>query len=293
MMAVTSASTIPSPVPAAYDRPHDLTVGLDVARPMIRNVEASARAPLWHALALDEFRGVAVVAVVGGGGKTSLVYALAREVAALGGRAIVTGTTRFTPAPHGWPMPPLIESPPAEVAARVVRALAAGTLAVAGVEPQPAGRLAPLTPEVIGALAGLGGVDAVLVEADGSRARSFKAPGDHEPVIPACATHVVVVVGASVIGQPLDETHVHRPECVRALVPDLPSDAVCDASLIARVLVHEGGGRKHLDGRPFAVVVNQADSHFGGAQAIAEAIRQAGVPRVLLAALRDSEEPLR
>ncbi len=260
---------------------------------MIRNAEASLRVPLWHALALDEFRGVPVVAVVGGGGKTSLVYALAREVAALGGRAIVTGTTRFTPAPHGWPMPPLIEAPPAEVAARVAQAPGAGTLAVAGVEPQPAGRLAPLTPEAIAALAGLAGVDAVLVEADGSRARPFKAPGDHEPVIPACATHVIAVVGASVLGQPLDEAHVHRPECVRALVPGLPTHAVCDASLIARVLAHEGGGRKHLDGRPFAVVVNQADSHPEAAQAIAEAIRQVGVARVLVTALRDAERPLR
>lgn len=293
MMAVTSASTIPSPVPAAYDRPHDLTVGLDVARPMIRNAEASARAPLWHALALDEFRGAAVVAVVGGGGKTSLIYALAREVAALGGRPIVTGTTRFTPTPHGWPMPPLIEAPPAEVAARVMRAPGAGTLAVAGVESQPAGRLAPLTPEVIEALAGLGGVDVVLVEADGSRARPFKAPGDHEPVIPACATHVVAVVGASVLGQPLDEVHVHRPECVRALLPGLPADAVCDASLIGRVLAHQEGGRKHLGGRPFAVVVNQADTHPEAAQAIAEAIRQAGVARVLVTALRDAERLLR
>ncbi len=290
---MTSASTIPSPVPAAYDRLHDLATDLDVARPMIRNADAPARAPLWHALALDEFRGVPVVAVVGGGGKTSVVYALAREVAALGGRAIVTGTTRFTPAPHGWSMPQLIEASPAEVAARVVRALGAGTLAVAGVEPQPAGRLAPVTPEVIEALAGLSGVDAVLVEADGSRARPFKAPGDHEPVIPPCATHVVAVVGASVLGQSLDEAHVHRPECVRALVPGLPSDAVCDASLIARVLADDGGGRKHLAERPFAVVVNQADSHPEAAQAIAEAIRQAGVARVLVAALRDAERPLR
>ncbi|RLT40392.1 MAG: hypothetical protein DWI58_11085, partial [Chloroflexi bacterium] len=66
---MTSASTIPSPVLAAYDRSHDLNPRLDVARPMIRNAEASLRVPLWHALALDEFRGVPVVAVVGGGGK--------------------------------------------------------------------------------------------------------------------------------------------------------------------------------------------------------------------------------
>lgn len=260
---------------------------------MIRNPEAPKSAPLWHALGLDEFRGVPVVAVVGGGGKSSLVYALAREVAALGGRAIATGTTRFTPAPHGWPMPPLIEVVTGLAAPRVAQGPGLGTLVVAGVEPQPPGRLAPLAPEEIEALAALDRVDAVLVEADGSRARPFKAPGDHEPVIPPCATHVVAVVGASVLGQPLDEAHVHRPECVRALVPDLPTDAVCDASLVSRVLAHEGGGRKHLDGRPFAVVVNQADTHTEAAEAIAEALRHWSVMRVLVTALRDVERPLR
>ena len=260
---------------------------------MIRNAGAAAPTPLWHALGLNEFRGVPVVAVVGGGGKTSLVYALAREVSALGGRAIITGTTRFTPAPHGWPMPPLIEVATGQAASRVVQARDLGTLVVAGVEHQPAGRLAPLSAEEIEALAAIDGVDAVLVEADGSRARPFKAPGDHEPVIPVGATHVVAVVGASVLGQPLDGTHVHRPECVRVLVPGLPADAVCDASLIARVLAHAGGGRKHLGGREYAVVVNQADAHAEAARAIAEAIRQAGVARILVTALRDAERPLR
>ncbi len=263
---------------------------------MIGNGDAGARrrAPLWHALALDEARGVPMVAVVGGGGKTSLVYALAREVAALGGRALVTGTTRFTPAPHGWPMPPLIETRPGEVASMVVRASRGpGVLVVTGIEPQPTGRLAPVAPEEIATLAGIAGVDAVLVEADGSRARAFKAPGDHEPVVPETATHVVVVVGASVLGHPLAEAHVHRPERVRAIVPGLPADAVCDAALIARVLAHEEGGRKHIGGCPFAVVVNQADTHAEAARVIAEAVRGAGVLRVLVTALRDAERPVR
>ena len=266
---------------------------------MIRNADAAARqrAPLWHALALDEAldgaRGVPVVAVVGGGGKTSLVYALAREVAALGGRAIVTGTARFTPAPHGWPMPPLSEALPGAAASMVAQASGGpGVLVVVGVEPQPAGRLAPLAPGEVEALAGLEGVDAVLVEADGSRARAFKAPGEHEPVIPDSATHVMAVAGASVLGRPLDEAYVHRPERVRALVLGLPVAAVCDAVLIARVLAHEEGGRKGVGRRRFAVVVNQADTHPEAARLIAEAVREAGVSRVIVTALRDAERPV-
>src|SRR5262249_57619382 len=57
----------------------------------------------------------------------------------------------------------------------------------------------------------------ILDEADGSRTRPFKAPADHEPVIPEETTLVIAVVGADVLGQPLDGEHVHRPARVSAL----------------------------------------------------------------------------
>jgi molybdenum cofactor cytidylyltransferase len=150
-----------------------------------------------------------------------------------------------------------------------------------------------LSADDIATLAGLEGVDAVLVEADGSRARPFKAPGDHEPVIPSGATHVVAVVGASVVGRPLDDPSVHRPERVRALVPGLAREAVCDATTIALVLMHDDGGRKGVAGRPFTVVVNQADTHPEAAQAIAEGLRSMGLGRMVVTALRDVERPVR
>jgi probable selenium-dependent hydroxylase accessory protein YqeC len=258
---------------------------------MIRNRADAARAPLWRALALHEVPRP-VVAIVGAGGKTSLLFALAREVAGLGGRAVVTGSTRFTPAPHGWPMPVKVAARAGE-AARLAAESGVNVLVVTGVEPQPAGRLAPLAVEDIDALAGVEGFDATLVEADGSRARAFKAPGEREPVIPPSATHVIAVVGASALGQPLDGGAVHRPERVRALVPGLARDALCSAEIIARVLVHDDGGRRGASGRAFAVVVNQADTHPEAARAISAEVRACGVTCALTTALRDSERPVR
>ncbi len=223
-----------------------------------------------------------------------MLYALAREVAGLGGRALVTGTARFTPAPHGWPMPPSIAAPDGAAVMRAAESVgASAVLVMTGVRPQPAGRLAPLPPEDIDAVAAGEAFDAVFVEADGSRARAFKAPGDHEPVIPSSVTHVIAVVGASALGQPLDAGTVHRPERVRALVPGLPRDAVCTAEVIARVLSHPDGGRRNALGRPFVVVVNQADTHGGAARTIAAEVRAWGVPSVVVTALRDQERPVR
>ena len=52
--------------------------------------------------------------------------------------------------------------------------------------------------------------DCVLVEADGARSRSLKAPADHEPVIPEFTTLTIVVVGLDVLDQRLDSESVHQ-----------------------------------------------------------------------------------
>lgn len=244
---------------------------------------------LWNALGLGDpvDPRVRVVVIVGGGGKTALAYRLGWEAAALGRRAVVTGTTRFT---RLAPMPPLVEAVPDAILGRTEAAWHPGQpLVLAGVEAQTKGRLAPLACETVDALARAGGIGLIAVEADGSRMRAFKAPGDDEPVIPASATHVVAVVGTSVLGAPLDAEHVHRPERVRAIV----DRKVCDAALIAAVLASPAGGRRGVDGRPFAVVVNQADVDEAGAARLGRAVLAAGIGRVVVASLQDVSRPVR
>ncbi|MCK9487133.1 MAG: selenium cofactor biosynthesis protein YqeC [Dehalococcoidia bacterium] len=259
--------------------------------------------PLWDALALgDPAPGVpVVVAIVGGGGKTTLLYRLGQEAVARGLRAVVTGTTRFT---RLEPMPPLLRGPQEGAPEAIARHWAAlddaegGWVAVAGDRDQPAGRLDPLEVETVARVAALPGVGLVAVEADGSKMRPFKAPSEDEPVIPDCATHVVVVVGADALDAPLDEGHVHRPERVREIlgqnrIRSVEDGATCDADLIAAVLAHAEGGRKGVGDRTFAALVNKADIDLDSAVRLARAVHRAGVPRVVIAALREETTPVR
>lgn len=97
----------------------------------------------------------------------------------------------------------------------------------------------------------------ILVEADGSRGLPFKAPGPHEPVIPACATMLVPVVGVDAVGLPVTEPFVHRPECIQALHPG----PVVTPETIAAVLSHALGGRKHAPPAARIVpLVNKVDN---------------------------------
>jgi probable selenium-dependent hydroxylase accessory protein YqeC len=248
---------------------------------------------LWRALNLGDVTqgGPAVVAIVGGGGKTSLAYRLAYEAAQMGRRAVVTGTTRFT---RGRPMPPLIQSDPARLPRHILEAWARNpgetqALAVAAEGEAENGRLLPLPEPAIEEIARLPGLALLIVNADGSRMKPFKAPGPDEPAIPAVATHVVAVVGVSALDRPLTEEWVHRPEQVQAIAPG----AVCDAALIASVAASEHGSRKGVGARRFTVVVNQADLDEAGAHRLGLAIRAAGVPRVVVTSLHDDADPVR
>jgi molybdenum cofactor cytidylyltransferase len=248
---------------------------------------------LWEALGLDRGSEPPVVAIAGGGGKTTLLYALGREAAARGRTAILGGTTRFTPT-VGRRMPPVVMADEPDLVPAARRAL--GEQPVVVVTPGRAvqGRFAALSPEVANALARLDGLGLLALEADGSKQRPFKAPAEHEPVVPASATHIVVVVGADAVGTPLDEAHVHRPERVRALLEGSGLDAArCTPGAIAHVLLHPEGGRRGVERRAFAVMVNKADTHPGEAADLARTLAAAGAPRVIVAALRDEATPVR
>lgn len=54
----------------------------------------------------------------------------------------------------------------------------------------------------------------LLIEADGSKQKPLKMHADHEPVIPDFVNKVCVVVGLSAIGKTLDHKNFHRPELI-------------------------------------------------------------------------------
>jgi probable selenium-dependent hydroxylase accessory protein YqeC len=135
-----------------------------------------------------------------------------------------------------------------------------------------ADKLEGLAPERVDALAAA--ADLVLVEADGARGRSLKAPAPHEPVIPSSTTVVIVVAALDVLGQPLSEARVHRLEVVTALA-GVEAGRVVDPSLLAAVLAHPSGYPSRVrPGVRAAVFLNKAeDARDAEARAIAARLR--------------------
>ncbi|HKC06729.1 MAG TPA: selenium cofactor biosynthesis protein YqeC [Methylomirabilota bacterium] len=234
-----------------------------------------------------------VVALVGGGGKTTAMFRLAREVVGSGGRAITTTTTRIFGAQ--------IALAPAHVpAASVTRERLSAELAlhrhvlVIGATDADSGKAEGISLDLFRRVRAWFPDVCLLNEADGSRMRPFKAPADYEPVIPADTTLVVVVVGADVFGRSLDTAHVHRPELVATLT-GVPMGTPITPLIVARVLADPRGGRKDVPaGARVVVLINKVEDLPDRAPARETAerlLRDPAIHSVMLATLR-AEDPV-
>ena len=177
-----------------------------------------------------------VTAVIGSGGKTSLLRRLAEE---LPGTVLLCTTTHIRPFEEY----PLLTAPTPE---DIRKALTAHRVLCLGTPCENGKLTAPsLSVETLATLA-----DYVLVEADGSRQLPLKAHEAHEPVIPAVSRQVICVVGASGFGKPIRE---RRPPARAVLRPD------------RRRCVrprHAGTGRKgHFGGAAVRYHVPESDRH--------------------------------
>ena len=234
-----------------------------------------------------------VVALVGGGGKSTAMFRLARETVEKGGRAITTTTTRIFGAQ--------IALSPAHVPAadatraRVAAALAThGQVLITGPTELASGKAESVSLDLFTRLRAWFPDACLLNEADGSRMRPFKAPAAHEPVIPVETTLVVPVVGADVFGKTLDDDHVHRSELVSALSGASLGTPITP-EIVARVLVHGEGGRKGVPpGARIVVVINKVERLPERALAHETAerlLREPAIQSVVLTTLR-AEKPV-
>ena len=179
-----------------------------------------------------------VTAIIGGGGKTTLMECLAAELSAQA-RVIVCTTTHIYPEQN---MPCLVSPTEAEVEAELARTrcVCVGSVSESGKFSAP-----KLPFRTLCAMA-----DFVIVEADGAKRLPLKAHASHEPVVPPEANQTILVVGASGFGRPMRES-VHRaPIAAQAL--GVNEDTVVSPELWAKFL--------NLEALHTRVLVNQAET---------------------------------
>ena len=152
------------------------------------------------------------MAVVGGGGKTSLMFALARELRLMGRQVVITTTTKVF---HGeaYQSPLVILAPPGTPwYDDMIQGLEKQGLVFIGSRELESGKVEGISPKRADAMFQAPLLDYLIVEADGAAGRPVKAPADHEPVIPSSTTVVVALMGLEAVGEKLGAEMVFRPD---------------------------------------------------------------------------------
>ena len=190
-------------------------------------------------LAADE---LAVVTLVGAGGKTSALFRLADEAVASGRRVVTTTTTRIFASQAEQAPGRLVVDPDGNgsidwAALEAELARHGHCLLVTSLTGPKCEGLPPTVVDGLAARAHDLGISLIAVEGDGSRRRPVKAPAPHEPVIPDCTTHLVPVAGLDALGLPLSEPYVHRPERMRALLQEADASTRLTARMMGRLVV--------------------------------------------------------
>lgn len=244
-------------------------------------------------------RSAEMLAFVGGGGKTSLMFVLANG---LPGRVVTTTTTRIFAAQmkrspvclatggfekeenHSTTMTAFSNSALTAALDRFGQCLVVGRIG-SGKDREKALGVAP---ELPGQFWARPDVDFVLVEADGSRMRPIKAPAAHEPVIPPETTVVVPMVGLDAMGGRIEDV-AHRPELLSAVIgKNYSPDDRLTAADAAALLVHEQGGLKNVpEGARVIPFLNKAETaeRLAAARQIAQlTLHESRITQVVLGA---------
>lgn len=246
---------------------------------MTRN--SSGLHPVWQSL-LAADRPPRFVTVIGGGGKTSLMYYLVAGLKAGGETAFAAATAKlFYPGGAGHHAVLAGSLPECRQAVadwhRYPGVITLARTVVAG----PRDKLAGLDPAWLDAVAGEYPDFRFVVEGDGSAGLPLKGHLGHDPVVPAATRLLIPVIGADAIGRPLAAGHVHRPARAAELAGVVPGELVTPA-MIVRLLLHpEGYLRTCPPGAAIVPFINKAEDRAKQPAAVlAAAILAAGHPAI-------------
>jgi len=197
------------------------------------------------------------LAIVGAGGKTSTMFALARQIEA---PVIVTASAHLALEQAQMADQHVIINSPDEIDRALNDGLQADVVLFTGPTDQR------------GRTRGLDGLSLeklrqyaddmnspLLLEADGARCLALKAPAAHEPPIPGWVNHVIVVSGLSALGKPLDETTVFRSEIFSSISGNPIGTDITINGIVDYLLAPNGGLKNIPIQAQRTILLNQTD----------------------------------
>ncbi|MEA3467681.1 MAG: selenium cofactor biosynthesis protein YqeC [Thermodesulfobacteriota bacterium] len=209
-----------------------------------------------------------VISIVGAGGKTSLMFILAHAFQEKGIQVVTTTTTHIL-KPTSQQTGGVVLLNRDGFQEKLEEGLKQyGHVTVASRLLSSGNKMQGLTCAQVEQMLDQSSVERILIEADGARQLSFKAPGDNEPVVPKIIDVFISVLGLDIIGKPLDDAHAFRAALVSART-GLQMGAEITALTVAKVAVHPEGMLKGCPKKARSyIVLNKTDIPGGREKAL-------------------------
>ncbi len=233
-----------------------------------------------------------VISLVGAGGKTTLMFRLAKELARVGKKVVTTTTTKIL-EPSSEDAPRLfVHSDEEKLRRQALQSINRFRHITLARERLDSRKLNGISSDLVGLLWKSSEIDMIIIEADGAAGRPVKAPREWEPVIPSQTTLVIGLLGVDGLGTDLTETNLFQAERISRLtgIP-LGDKMTCEGMAI--LMVHREGIFKGTpDSSRRIAFINKVDIRGGIEQGrkIGEEIFKIGtglIYRVVLGQLRD------
>ncbi len=237
-----------------------------------------------------------LISLAGAGGKTTLMFRLARELF-LGGKKVVTTTTTKILEPDSSETAFLFVSPDkSEVKQFVCHHLDEYRHITIAREKLESGKLKGISPDLVNDLWSFRDIDYIVIEADGAAGRPVKVPREGEPVFPMDTTLVVAILGVDGVGMELNEENVFQAERVSKVTGIPIGERITDETMAILMTHPEGIFKGAPSSSRVVAFLNKVDIPDGVVKAkkIAQKIlekRHHQIERVVLGQLK-SEPPV-
>ncbi len=197
-----------------------------------------------------------LVSAYGGGGKTSLLLQLAKELSQDNKKVIFTTTTHIF-RPRNFPL--VLTTDFAEARRKLQSYLKRENVVALGSAMLPNDKVKGIEVAWVRKLFSEGLAPYILVEADGAARRPIKGYASHEPVIPFSSTVIVPVLGVDAVGLPIEAEFVHRPEILAGQVGAVEGEKITIQHFIRCLFFMLDRGRQQAPSARAVPVVNKAD----------------------------------
>ncbi len=181
-----------------------------------------------------------MISLVGAGGKTTLMFRLARELFLKEKKVVTTTTTKILEPASGETAFLFIHPDEDRIKEFVLQRLDQYHHITLARERLESGKLKGVSSGLVNDLWNSHEIDTIIIEADGAAGRPVKAPREKEPVIPSNTTLVVAVLGVDGAGTELNEENVFQAERVSKMT-GIPMGKNITDEAMAVLMTHPEG----------------------------------------------------